>query len=264
MAFFKFRNDGDDHPNSASAPESVEAMRQRAKHRLIGAAVLVLVGVVGFPLVFDNQPRPIPVDMPIDIPDKNTVKPADVATTRSAPGADAGKIVNEVMTPGVSNSASNGASVPAAVPPSRVVSVPAKPPEKSPEKPFEKPLENPVDKPRPVPPETNKAEQLLNGSASNGSASNGSASTPAAMSSKPGDVAGRFVVQIGAFADVSKAREARLKLESAGLKTYTQVVALKEGKRIRVRVGPFQSKAEADKAAAKIKKLDLPTAILEL
>jgi DedD protein len=31
-----------------------------------------------------------------------------------------------------------------------------------------------------------------------------------------------------------------------------------------VRVGPFPTKAEADKAAAKIKKLDLPAAILTL
>ena len=62
MAFFKFRKDGDEHTNPPPAPESVEAMRKRAKHRLIGAAVLVLVGVVGFPMLFDNQPRPIPVD----------------------------------------------------------------------------------------------------------------------------------------------------------------------------------------------------------
>jgi DedD protein len=75
---------------------------------------------------------------------------------------------------------------------------------------------------------------------------------------------GRFIVQVGAFADVLKAREARQKLEKAGLKTYTQVVQSTEGRRIRVRVGPFEGKAEADKAAEKIKKLDLPAAILEL
>ena len=36
---------------------------------------MVLVGVVGFPLLFDTQPRPIAVDIPIEIPGKNTVKP---------------------------------------------------------------------------------------------------------------------------------------------------------------------------------------------
>ena len=75
---------------------------------------------------------------------------------------------------------------------------------------------------------------------------------------------GRFVVQIGAFADATKAREARLKVEKAGLKTYTQVAKTKDGDRTRVRVGPFATKDEADKAAAKIKTLDLPAAILTL
>lgn len=56
---------------------------------------------------------------------------------------------------------------------------------------------------------------------------------------------------MGAFADVAKAREARLKVEKAGLKTYTQVVETKDGRRIRVRVGPFAGRAEADQAAEK-------------
>jgi DedD protein len=76
--------------------------------------------------------------------------------------------------------------------------------------------------------------------------------------------AGRFVVQVGAFAEVVRAREARLKVEQAGLKTYTQVAETKDGKRIRVRVGPFATKAEAEKAADKIKKLNLPAALLTL
>jgi hypothetical protein len=59
-------------------------------------------------------------------------------------------------------------------------------------------------------------------------------------------------------------REVRLKLEKAGLKTYTQVADSKEGKRTRVRVGPFANKAEADQAALKIKALDLPATILSL
>ena len=80
MAFFKLRSQGNEaRPAAVTAPaESVEAMRRRARHRLIGAAVLVLVGVVGFPLLFDTQPRPIAVDIPIEIPDRNKVKPLAV------------------------------------------------------------------------------------------------------------------------------------------------------------------------------------------
>ena len=74
----------------------------------------------------------------------------------------------------------------------------------------------------------------------------------------------RLVVQVGAFADTDKAQEVRLKLEKAGLKTYTQIADTKDGKRIRVRVGPFASKTEAEKAVGKIKSLDLPASILTL
>ena len=63
---------------------------------------------------------------------------------------------------------------------------------------------------------------------------------------------------------MARAREARLKLERAGLKTYTHVADTANGKRIRVRVGPFATKAEADKAAARVKALGLPAAILTL
>ena len=78
------------------------------------------------------------------------------------------------------------------------------------------------------------------------------------------DAAGRFVVQVGAFAENEKARQARLKVERAGLKTYVHVAETPQGKRIRVRAGPFATRAEAEKAAAKIKTLDLPAAILTL
>jgi DedD protein len=78
MAFFKFRKGGDDQATTVPQPESVEVMRKRAKHRLIGAVVLVLTGVIGFPLLVDKQPRPIAVDIPIEIPDKAKVKPLTV------------------------------------------------------------------------------------------------------------------------------------------------------------------------------------------
>ena len=67
-----------------------------------------------------------------------------------------------------------------------------------------------------------------------------------------------------AEAQAARAREARQKVEKAGLKTYTQEVETPDGKRIRVRVGPFATRAEADKAASKIKGLDLPASILSL
>jgi DedD protein len=74
----------------------------------------------------------------------------------------------------------------------------------------------------------------------------------------------RYVVQVGAFAEKDKARQAQQKLDRAGLKNYTNVAETKNGPRIRVRAGPFASRAEADRAAEKIKGLALPAAILSL
>ena len=225
MAFFKFRKGGDDHATTPPppAPESIEAMRKRARHRLIGAAVLVLLGVIGFPMLFDSQPRPIAVDIPIEIPDKNKVKPlGNVAV--APPSKQVSGMIDEGSAP------KPAASIPAI--PAPAVVAPAAVPVVA---------QAPVPKPVAKAPETKLAE-----------------AKPAAAA------AGRFVVQVGAFAELAKAHEARVKLEKAGLKTYTQVVEAKEGKRIRVRVGPFETKADADKAAQKIKKLDLPAAILEL
>src|SRR6478752_2528760 len=84
MALFKFRKAADETAGTRQQPESIEAMRKRAKHRLIGAGVLVLVGVVGFPLLFDTQPRPIAVDIPIEIPDRNKPKPLPVPAQPAA------------------------------------------------------------------------------------------------------------------------------------------------------------------------------------
>ena len=94
MAFFKFRARGPQGNEGRSAPaavpaESVESMRRRARHRLLGAAVLVLLGVIGFPLLFDTQPRPVSVDIPIEIPDRNKVKPLPVPQA-PAPAATSG------------------------------------------------------------------------------------------------------------------------------------------------------------------------------
>ena len=37
--------------NASAPPQSIEAVRRRARHRLIGAVVLVLLGVVGLSLL---------------------------------------------------------------------------------------------------------------------------------------------------------------------------------------------------------------------
>ncbi|MDO4724339.1 MAG: hypothetical protein Q4A97_06205, partial [Comamonadaceae bacterium] len=52
----------------ARAPVNLlEDMRRRARHRLIGACLLVLVAIVVFPMLFDTEPRPTVVDARVSI-----------------------------------------------------------------------------------------------------------------------------------------------------------------------------------------------------
>lgn len=245
MSFFNLRRGGQSSKSKAGSnaqAESVDIVRKRAKHRLIGAAVLVLIGVVGFPLLFDSQPRPVPVDIAIDIPNKNSVRqlitpqpvPATTPVAEAPPAATAAAVVSN--TPPKEESVSAKPAAAAAV----VAAAPAPVTKKEPEAKAEAVVPKVDDSAR--------ARALLEGKAA-----------PAVAAS---DV--RLVVQVGAYADAAKAREARLKLEKAGLKTYAQVVDTKDGQRTRVRVGPFPSRAEAEQVASKIKSLGLPVTILTL
>ncbi len=283
MAFFKFGSDSDANAktsaraaNSSATADTVEDLRRRAKQRLIGASALVLLGVIGFPLLFDSQPRPIAVDIPIEIPDKNKAAPLTVPSAGKASAAAAAKpaIPAAPVAPAkVADSASlsdkeeilkpkqpvapEKPAQPATNNVAKSEAIPESKPEAKPEvkveakpvaKPAAKPEAKPEAKPTPKPDDAAKAKALLDGQSS------------AAASA----VTGRFIVQVGAFADAAKARETRSKVERSGLKTYTQEVNTADGKRIRVRVGPFANKAEADKAASTIKGLDLPASILTL
>jgi len=248
MAFFKFRKSAGDAPAPEPPVQSVQSVRQRAKYRLVGATVLILVGVVVLPLLFDRQPRPIAVDTPIDIPDKNKVLPLVIPSPPSS-GATAEKAL--VDAPAVPASLQTGgvAKPPVAAPVAQKNEAPAA---AAPE-PAVKP--SVAAAPAAKPAKVNRAQALLDGKDA------ASVATESKAASASGQ---RFVVQVGAFADSTHAREVRLRVERAGMKTYTQVADTKDGKRIRVRVGPFASRSEADKAATRIKKLNLPAALLTL
>ncbi|MEO8656155.1 MAG: SPOR domain-containing protein [Ramlibacter sp.] len=245
MALFKSRKAGDDAATAPRQPESVEAMRKRARHRLIGAGVLVLIGVIGFPLLFDTQPRPIAVDIPIDIPDRDKAKPLQppAKPATQAPAVSGPVTAAPANAQASAAQAKDAAAAPAAPQP-RAEAAPVAKVEPKPEP---KPEPKAAAKPEVKVAEATKAKGLLE-------------AKPVAAA----PAAGRYVVQVGAFADAAKAREVRAKVERAGLKTYTHVAETKDGKRIRVRVGPFETRSEADKAASKLKGLDMPAAILTL
>ena len=332
MAFFKFRQRGQPQPeptrgrgrkNEPAAPgpqETIDTLRRRARHRLIGAAVLVGLAIIGFPLLFDTQPRPVAVNAPITIPDKDKVAP--LRTPDPVPAAaslgEREEMVSGALAPrGGERTASASA---AAVAPARRASAekPAAPTrdarpdaaaadarakaeeaarlkaeeaarakaaqakreeeakaaqarrdddrsqaqtdaqakreEAARAKREQEARAKRESELRAKREEAARARALLEGRGTP------SADKPAAADAK----AGRFIVQVGAFADDSAVREARQKAERAGVKTYTQTVETSAGKRTRVRAGPFSSREDADKAAGALKKAGLGGSVRSL
>src|SRR3954451_1261653 len=83
LSVFKKQGDSAAAPGSNDGGDAVLQARTRARRRLIGAVVLLGVGIIGFPLVFETQPRPIPVDIPIEIPRKEGAAPLVVPAPRA-------------------------------------------------------------------------------------------------------------------------------------------------------------------------------------
>jgi DedD protein len=224
MAFFKSRSPGnasaDDKNADSLAAQSLDTLRRQARHRLIGATVLVLLAVIGFPLVFDTKPREVAADIRIDMPDK------DVVRSSQAPTPPPSIVPTPAPVP--------DAEVPTEKKAAEVVPKALVPPSVMPEK-----VQQAMAKEEEVPPNDPNIE-------------------------KSADSAPRFIVQVGAFAEEKKSNEVRSKLEKAGIKTYTHIAQSKEGKRIRVRVGPFATKEEAQKTADKIKSLQLSASVLTI
>ena len=269
MALFNFRKPPAEAASQAPAasPENPELIRRRARQRLMGATVLVVLAVIGLPMLFDSQPRPIPVDIPIDIPDRNKAL---------APKAE------------VKPDAKPEVKAAEARPETKVEAKPVekssdKAPEKAAEQVAEKPAApkpEPKAEPKPEPKPESKAEPKTDTKiqakpepkaevkpAAKEPARDDGARALALLEGRgnAADAADtRFVVQVGAYAEADKAREVRLRLERAGLKTYTHVAETKEGKRIRVRLGPFSQRADAERAASKVKGLGLDASVLSL
>ena len=243
LSYFKRKSEA---PAAAIPPaemDGVAAARTLARRRLIGATVLLGIGVVGFPLLFETQPRPIAIDIPIEIPRKDgapaLVLPPAVTAPAAAPAAKVASVPAEIVERSADEGRELAASAPALKPSAKSTPKPASAASLVPAKPLPA-APKPAD-------DGGRARALLDGETS-------ASSAPSA----------RVVVQVGAFADAAKLAEVRHKLEKLGMKTYTQVVEVEGSKRTRVRVGPFDNRAEADKAAARIRAAGLPAAILTL
>ena len=261
----------------------IEQARVKARRRMIGMAVLVGVGVIGFPWLFETQPRPLTsgeVQVTSNVPQ---VAPAPVVARAPIVGRVESAVVAEPPQ-AVPAETSNEVGTPQAPKASAPAPAPLVPPAPSPEA-VAKAAEAKAaaakaraeDKARQE--AKAKAEAKLKAEAKAKTEAKAKADAKAKTDEKAREEAKakakaqadakaadttRYIVQVGAFNDAAAAQTTRMKVERLGIKTYAQVIDSPQGKKTRVRVGPFTNKAEAEKVMATLKKAGLTAGMLTL
>ncbi|MQQ99376.1 SPOR domain-containing protein [Glaciimonas soli] len=272
------RKTPDNQTNDPILPE-----KKRARRRLVGAVALVLAVVIILPMILDPEPKPLTNDIKIDIPSRDQASAAAASSsaasvtspTTAAVASASASSVNTVGSNGLDNqeeivdpaSTTVAAAIAAATPalPSTNVATAAAAgagvvSDKAPAKP--KPVEKPKAKEKvaPVKPERKsnaeaedaaRAAAILNGRPYEAPADSEASGRPVEKK------AGKFIIQVAALASQDKVDELQGKLSGAGIRSYTQKVKTSSGERIRIRVGPFASKEEAEKNRAKLSQLGL-------
>ena len=208
--------------------------QQRARHRLIGAAVLVLFAVVGLPRILDSRPKTAPNDIAVNI-----------VTSLPIPGSD--------NKPEVKVEEKPKTELPVDAP---KIAAPVPTPEVKPET-------------KPATPAPSKApglglaagEEVVAASSSRAKADD---ATKANASIDGASGSGKYVIQIGAFAseDNVKALVARLKNQKIPSFVLNKT-GTDGGKIFLVRAGPYADKDAAEAAEKKIKAMGLSPRLVE-
>ncbi len=253
--------------------------KKRARRRLVGAIALALAVAVGLPMLLDSEPKPLATDIAIQIPSKDKVAPLPQPARASAGEAlDQREEIVDMPANKPVTAAASKPPVPAPVTPAvtpaptqnTVADVKPVTAPKEPAKPDTHPVAKPDAKPdakleakleAKAPAKASaKAEEKAHAAKPEGDDAaralailDGKPETAPAPAADAPVAHSRFVVQVAAMASQEKATELQNKLKEAGIKSYTQKA---EGL-IKVRVGPFGSKEEAEKARAKLGELGL-------
>ncbi|WP_339803644.1 SPOR domain-containing protein [Saezia sanguinis] len=289
--------------------QTIEQIRIRARRRVIGAIILVVLAVAILPWIFNSQPRPTVVDVPIEVAGQSVLEGEQVSS------ASPQMVSPPVMQPldgGVVDSASAPVAItaPETVAPvtsGSIMADPTQPMDSAASTDQHQEAQGGTDltlsdgyatRPANRPTLSSKvpADAVVASASQSGSTAAPSAdaaraanilgdpaiavtgrtpSAPATSSStssassasttlKPNDLSRSFVVQVGAYADEAKVSEVRARLTMAGYTSFAQEVQTDAGKRIRVRVGPFNGRAAADAVAEKIRAMGLPAAVLSM
>jgi DedD protein len=229
-------------------------LKKRARRRLVGAIAFVSVVAVVLPMVMDHEPRQAVQDVEIRIPGQDEKPFAPKFAT--APVAKPAEKVPEKPVEPLPVKPAAPESKPVVVPSARVVEVvkdkssekaaekpPAKPekvaekPATKVEKPVEKPAEKPVEKPAAKNDDAKRAAAILAGQAAE---------------TKPAAKTGEFLVLIGAFSNEANVKTLKAKLAEQGIKTFSEPLDTPQGKKTRLRAGPFPNREAAVKALEKM------------
>jgi DedD protein len=248
--------------NNSTSPDPALPEKKRARRRLIGAVAMVLAAVIGLPMVFDSEPKPTNHKIKLDIPSKDS--PSTSGATASMSVELSNKSARPVLPPALpapdasidvaeefisASAVSSGASVTAAkvVTPTKLTPPVTKTEIKKENKENKEAKDVNTSKD-----EAARALALLEGKAP--SDTSAKTDTPNA---KLVPNAGSFTVQVAALSNPTKIVELQNKLKAASIQSSTQKIVTTSGEVSRIRVGPFTTKAEAEKMRVKLEKLGL-------
>lgn len=208
--------------------------QQRARHRLIGAAVLVLIAVVGLPRILDNKPKSVNNDIAVNIvtslPAPNAAMPANDEKSKPAPAA-----------------------VEAPAKEKEVVVAPT--PEAKPEAKSEAKPAPAASKPSSI--GLAAGEELV--AAPNTTTKAKTEELPKKAGS------GKYVIQIGAFASEERAKGWIAKMKDQKIPNYVLNKTGTDGAKLYVlRAGPFADKDAAEAAEKKVKAMGLSPRLVEV
>ena len=224
--------------------------QQRARHRLIGAAVLVLIAVVGLPRILDNSPKSAPNDIAVNI-----------VTSLPIPGTET-KPEEKPKTEVPTESVKEVPKTTAASEPKAEVKTEAKPEPKVEAKVETKPAPN-----KPIGLGLAAGEEIVAAPSAKTKveAPEKSTSTPdAAQSNTVTNGSGKYVIQIGAFASEERAKGWIAKLKDQKIPNYVLNRNGSDGSKLYVlRAGPYTDKDAAEAAEKKIKAMGLSPRLVE-
>lgn len=232
-------------------------LKKRARRRLVGAVFFVSVVALILPMVMDHQPRQTVQDVEIRIPgqDEKPFAPkfAGAPLEKEATHPADKSVDKPPVKPVPDEKAVTAAATdPEAKPTARVLEVVKdgkatekqadKSPEKAPEKQVAKP-EKSAEKPKAD--EAKRAAAILAGQPAE--------TKPA--DSKAAAKSGEFLVLIGAFSNDANVKSLKAKLSEQGIKAFSEPLDTPQGKKTRVRAGPFPNREAAEKALQKMQRI---------